>query len=193
MRSPTGNSRATKADQIAELQDSECIHVGFKIQQLCLELWVDLKTSPAEATPYIDAVALILQDLDYLAVVQLVIPELRDGEPLPSDQLQRQFVQAVASTRADLKRIRHTHQADFDRQVPFYEDEKRIFQEAELYRAGLLLFNSGCLDKHEREDVWEWLNNCPVRTTWQPVQDHQVPTGTASREVSSAYMASFLY
>jgi hypothetical protein len=121
------------------------------------------RRSLEEASHHVQDLVLLLQDMDNLALARLVIPELRSGAKRPQSLTQKIVVDGIAASRAGLRAIDETCQEDYDQ--PLYTSEKRIFQEAEMYRASIMLFNSGSLDKEETEKVGKWMEACPVRTT----------------------------
>ncbi|KAL8651117.1 MAG: hypothetical protein Q9210_003437 [Variospora velana] len=131
------------------LRPSECQDWASKLQLFSQYFWQILCTNPDAAIPYIE---------DFL-----VLPALR-GTTLPpqtNDCIESVFL-GIADLRDNISRIETTQQADFD--DAFYEEEKMIFEEAEMYRAELLLFSRGSLPPTEREEFEIWWSSRPSST-----------------------------
>lgn len=153
------------ADRFRELANPACPDRGAKLQCLCTQLWDMLEQSPRDASQYIDDFVALLQNQNDLLVARLVIPELRSGAMPPQNALQRKVVHETAGPRANLQALDESSQSSYDQKQPDYMSEKRIFQEAEMYRASVMLFNSGSLNKEESAQVKRWIEECPVKKT----------------------------
>ena len=152
------------ADHLRELAEPACPDRGAKLQLLCTQIWNMLERSPVEAGDIINDFIALLQDPEHLSLARLVIPELRPEADPPQYPLQEKVVQGTARARSAL-RAQESTQDNYDRKQPLYAAEKRIFQAAEMYRASILLFNSGSLSPEETEQVKTWIEACPVKKT----------------------------
>ncbi|KAF2444543.1 hypothetical protein P171DRAFT_485987 [Karstenula rhodostoma CBS 690.94] len=103
----------------------------------------------------------LLGDLEDFKLASMVLPALRSEAESPGNGLQRMVLGRVAEQRQALSRITGRTQGDFDQ--PFYVEEKSILQESEMYRLGLLLFESNVLTGLEAQELRRWLDECPLR------------------------------
>lgn len=97
----------------------------------------------------------MLQSDDDLLVARLVIPELRPNTTAPQNSSKQEVLRRVNPFRPSLAYLEPGRQAGFDQTQPLYAEEKRTFQEAEMYRAFILLYNCSNLDEAERKQVQE--------------------------------------
>lgn len=79
-------------------------------------------------------------------LARLVIPDLWTGAAQPQNPIKNRVILEIASVRATLQAIDTKRQIHFNKQRPLYLAKKDTFQKAELYRAKVMLFNSGTLD-----------------------------------------------
>jgi len=136
---------------------------GSKLQELCLYVWPRLETHPETMSRYASQLIELLSDAGNLAVVSHVIPELRPGAPAVECSLQRDIMTRIACARSRLHDIDQTDPSTYYKQVPRYEEEQRIFQEAEMYRASLLVQHSGHLSNEQKGRFRAWIDACPIR------------------------------
>ncbi|KAL8878854.1 MAG: hypothetical protein Q9198_003420, partial [Flavoplaca austrocitrina] len=125
------------------------------------DFWTDLDKNPAAATPYVQDFTRLLRQPDSLPLVQLVLPELR-GTCVPEaiNETKQRILADIMDLREEISRVESTQQADFD--DVFYQEEKQIFEEAEIYRAELLLFSSGSLTDSKKDELLQWWGNRPA-------------------------------
>ncbi|KAL8645236.1 MAG: hypothetical protein Q9226_007388 [Calogaya cf. arnoldii] len=143
------------------LRPNECPDWGSKLQNFSRDFWADLEDNPSVAAPCIDDFVRLLQQQDSLALVQNVLPDLR-GTSVPEtiNKYKQRILHGIIDLRKEISRIGSIQQADFD--DVSYQEEKQIFEEAELYRAELLLFSRGSLTDLKRKELQQWWSNRPT-------------------------------
>ena len=149
------------------LQEMKCIDWGAKVQDVCERCWALLDENHGVAPVYMSSLIKLLQTEEAFAVARLVIPELRGalGTMKAENKHKQQIMNDTMNLRDHFTQIETRNQAHFDHDNPLYCVEKDIFMEAEMYRAGLLLYNSGSLDETQKQDVREWLAARPGNTS----------------------------
>ena len=129
-----------------------------KLEHLCETFWVYLDHADGDAAPLqevINAFLKVLLDSQTFFVARLVIPDFRSEPATEHKNLHKQYVmKQTAHLRTEQINMETTTSTQFD--DPLYRAEKDIFAEAEMYRAGLLLYNRGNLGKTEREEFQAW-------------------------------------
>jgi len=143
-----------------ELAEPNCSYYGVKLQQTCEMYWDALDVNPSSASAYIaDFVALVLAKPDSLLVANMVIPELRhlDNPARCTNPLKDQIIHQLQL--AQPSKAQPTNVYDETRRL--YKEELGIVQEADMYRAGLLLYNRGNLSRQEQDSVRAWLQAAP--------------------------------
>ena len=145
----------------ALLNPHDCPDWASKLQDFSQDFWTDLDKNPAAATPYVQDFTRLLRQPDSLPLVQLVLPELR-GTSVPEaiNETKQRILADIMDLREEISRVESTQQADFDDIL--YQEEKQIFEEAEIYRAELLLFSSGSLTDSKKDELLQWWGNRPA-------------------------------
>lgn len=137
------------------LQRKEDEDWGAKLEHFSETFWLHLDDNPSPTLEVINAFIDVLLEKESFAVARLLIPEFR-GEL--SSKLENETKQSVmdhtAHLRAEQKNMEKTTPSKFD--DPLYRAEKEVFHEAEMYRAGLLLYYQGNLSKTERAEIQKW-------------------------------------
>jgi hypothetical protein len=152
---------ASVAEQFSELSHPKCVHRGSKLQDLCLHLWGAFERHSTQASVYADSLIELLQDQGDLDVARLVIPQLRPGTVPPTNPLQKKVAAKLATLHCSPRWTSEDDNKGFGRDQLYYEIEKRIFQDAEMHRASVMVFNCGYLDPREKESIRLWLESCP--------------------------------
>ncbi|PVI07463.1 hypothetical protein DM02DRAFT_648947 [Periconia macrospinosa] len=147
--------------RMRELADRESPDRSSRLQVLCKEAWTLLQRD--EHGSLVPAFLHLLQDPDDLSLASLVLPHLRPGAEPPQHPRQREVVEGTLNATTALGNILKRTQAYYDRKNPLYAAEKRILQDAEMYRASLLLCNSGFLTPEESDLVRKWIDDCPIK------------------------------
>ena len=150
----------TIAARLSEVARLDCPDRGAQLQHVCEVYWAMLDTEHLAAQPHVDDFVALLSQQDDLELAQLVICELRPGAPTPSNHL-KGLVQARLRppTCFDSK---VTNEALAESEM-HYKEELEKLQDADMYRAGLLLLDRGTLDEKEKEKVQVWLNAAPFK------------------------------
>lgn len=148
-------------ETLTELQRRpKCNGWATKLQRFCEEFWNLLDDEVEHAVGDLDALATLLKPQETFTLARLVIPDLRLplGERLPNPRRQH-ILERLAETRAVFAARSSSTQDAFDDEL--YKEEKDIFQDAELYRARILLYESHALEPARMEEIQAWLANRP--------------------------------
>ncbi|KAI6855607.1 hypothetical protein KC323_g8254 [Hortaea werneckii] len=146
---------------LTELQRRpKCNGWATKLQRFCEEYWKLLDSEVEQAIRDLDAFARLLEPQETFTLARLIIPDLRaqSGARLPNPR-QQHIMERLAETRAVFADRSSSTQDAFDDEL--YKEEKDIFQDAELYRARILLYESHALEPARIEEIQAWLANRP--------------------------------
>ncbi|KAH3968415.1 hypothetical protein HBH98_172280 [Parastagonospora nodorum] len=145
-----------------DISSSSCADRGAQLQAFCEHTWKRLQSSPLPEESILQDFAALLKDDDNLLLARLVIPELRLGTPAPSNPLQQNLLRQINPQRNSIKILRerpHTRDPEAHR---LYEEEKAVLQDADLYRAAMLLYGHGPANEAQKEDLQQWLAAYPA-------------------------------
>jgi hypothetical protein len=131
-----------------------CNDWSARLIAFCESFWGRLEQENDIPPDFIHAFVTLLNDESNEAfqLAMLVIPEFRD-EPAPQLKSlgQQQVMKDTQQIRAKHARLCTTKQAQFDDAL--YKEEKRIFDDTDIYRAGLLLYKTGRLTPEQKKAV----------------------------------------
>lgn len=126
-----------------------------KWQIACENLWETLSRGQPVDNACIELFINLLGRSDRFALARMIIPDLRrDILPANLRPIQRHIIGSVNDLRTEVLRRESTTQNDFD--DPLYIAEKRIFIEAQVHRASVLLHEAGAFGSAERAEIEEW-------------------------------------
>jgi hypothetical protein len=152
---------------LRELRDRDnCVDWAAKVEDVCEKSWdlirsVKEKEGVERERPWVEQLVSLLHDKDALELAKLVIPELRTVSTSSDSNGMAPLQQYI------IQQLRHGDAARLSRSIPtetgdeLYQQEKEIFTEAEVYRASVLLYNTGTLSIERRKEVEDWLRLMP--------------------------------
>jgi hypothetical protein len=137
------------------LLDQRCEDRGAIAQELFERFWAmlddDGNGSPFVTSHIEDFIQLLK---NHFEIASLVIIDLREPHVVDyKSATKRRMLDGTAQRREESAAIRAKDQAYLAHQAPFFEEEKRVFQEFELYRAKLLLFHSGTIGEEQNDEL----------------------------------------
>ncbi|KAL8868458.1 MAG: hypothetical protein Q9174_004980 [Haloplaca sp. 1 TL-2023] len=147
---------------------------GDKLQYLCEAFWDHLDTCTTPPQELLDAFVAVLQNEQYFAVARLVIPEFRALPATePGNASKQHVMEHIASLQVKQIEMENGTTALFDDAL--YRAEKDTFTDAEMYRAGLLIYGRGNLDEVEKDEVQRWWAGRPgcLKQTSNAVEEGQ--------------------
>ena len=148
-------------EQCHKLGQPGCEDREAKLQVFCESLWDRLEHTPRPPETLLSAFLALLTDDDDLRLVQLVLPDLRPAATTSANALKRDLVCRFQG-RQPLFEIPHSHRQTHDTEAHRqFEEEKRVLQDAELYRASILLCGHGNTNEAHKERVRQWLLGFP--------------------------------
>lgn len=128
---------------------------GAKLEHFCETFWIHLDENASPPQEVINAFIDVLLKEESFAVVRLVIPEFRGELSVKfENEIKQRVMDHTAHLRAEQTNAEKTTPLSFN--DPLYRAEKEIFHEAEMYRAGLLLYYQGNLSETERGEIQKW-------------------------------------
>lgn len=145
------------ADRLREAVDPGCVDRSTKLQSVCEDIWTRLGSDPVPPEGIIQSFIAALRDRDTFLLASLRISELRPYEDPPQHPSQQRVLKEISQTSDELKALCWATGAD----ESTIASEKRIFQQAEFYRASLLLLNSGTVPADGMLRIKEWLDAAP--------------------------------
>lgn len=148
-------------DLVVELQELQrrpkCNDWGTKLQRTCEAIWSSLDSDNVDPKDLHSFQESLTRDSEALAVVKMVIPELRkqSTSALPTNSNKRLIASAV---RGQLDPLEAT-QKDFDNFL--FLAEKHTFLDSQLHRARLLLQRETKPTAKEEKEIMDWLKMAP--------------------------------
>jgi hypothetical protein len=158
---PPPNDEGTLSRRFEEVRESGCPDRGTKLQCLCEIYWNIIDHNPSLARKHIESFAQLLEKDSDLLLARLVIPDLRQNATPLQDPLKQDILHRIRAHRPSLYYLEPSRNK-YAQAIPQYTEEKRIFQDLDMYRASLLLFNRGNLDETQEQAVRQWLEDCPI-------------------------------
>ena len=134
---------------------------GVLLQTFCADLWRRIQQTPPPPECLVDRLVHLLQNDDDLLLAQLVIPDLRPNAE-SEDASKAVLLNRINKDRPSIQMLKHGPQPqDLESQHRFQQEKEKL-QEAELYRASILLYGHGNLDEAHKQKVRDWLAAYPV-------------------------------
>lgn len=144
-----------------ELQNPSSVEDGAaKLLDLSETLWnlltADAPVEQEDVTRFIN----IIRQSNNFALARLVIPILRNptGDMVRNLHQQR-ILDELKDSRASCHESETATQSDFDDVL--LREEKEVWQEAQIFRAGVLYDNHGSPSLQRRQQIQAWLNLGP--------------------------------
>ena len=134
-----------------------------KWQAACELIWAALVKDEDFPEPQIALFADLLKDHARFSIARLIIPELRQASPKNINTAREhhmRILQATQHLRRAFIDLESTRQGDFDTEE--FKHEKKVFSEAEMHRARVLLHWSGRFTVADEERLRGWLSSAPL-------------------------------
>ena len=145
-----------------DISDPGCEDRAARLQVFCEHTWDRLNHLPLPAEHIVQGFMAVLQDDANLLLARLVIPDLRPDACAPSNPFKLKLWQQINPQRPSLEHLHKRPQTSDTEARRLYEEEKSILQEAELYRAAMLLYGHGPADETQKEGLLRWLATYPA-------------------------------
>lgn len=163
-RSNTENGLLTRFQELSRRSQSSKSDDDWatKVYDLCNQFWESLGDYQDQDTtpPPTKAFVALVQEDDAFAIAQMAIPEFRSKQTHPTEKIRNDILTSILVLRATVQDQART-QAHYDLKQSHYQLEKRIFHQAEICRAGHLLYDHDKLSSEEKEKVWDWVSARP--------------------------------
>ncbi|EMD86104.1 hypothetical protein COCC4DRAFT_64061 [Bipolaris maydis ATCC 48331] len=144
-----------------DICSTSCKDRAAKLQVFSEQMWERLEHHPLPADNIIQGFADILRNDNDILLVRLVVPDFRPGSPIPTNTIKQRLLQ-INPRPSPLESIRK-YFPERDTEVHrLYEEEKTVLQEAELYRAAVLLYGHGNISQERKERLQHWLATYPA-------------------------------
>jgi len=128
----------------------------------CEQVWNRLEEHPPPTNEILKCLVAILQDDDNVLLARLVIPDLRIGSQDPTHPVKRDLFHQINPHRSSLDITPSRFETRDAEAHALYEEEKTLLQEAELYRAAVLLYGHGNTNEGQKERLRRWLATYPA-------------------------------
>jgi len=147
-------------DLVELLADPKCKDWPTKLQLFCRDTWEVIdQTSSVEVRFVEHFVKLLIEKEHAFELASLVIPAFRDEVNETTENVwKRQIIRAVSPLRQKAKSMLWERSEIDDKH---YQQEKQVYNDAEVYRACLLLQNSGTLKEDLEHEIRDWLKRAP--------------------------------
>ncbi|EOA81716.1 hypothetical protein ACJQWK_10936 [Exserohilum turcicum] len=152
---------STLYEQFHELSQLCCKDREAKLQVFCESFWDRLERSPRPIDALLLAFTTLLASDNNLPLVQLVIPNLQPAAVIPTNSLKRDLVRRFQGRQPLFELSSSYHRTRHSEAHHQFKEEKKALQEAELYRASILLCGHGNPSEAYKERVRQWLLGFP--------------------------------
>jgi len=159
------NDDSTLRDLFQEICKPDCADRGARLQVFCECLWDRLDTNPPPADILLNNLATILENKNDLLLAQLVIPDLRSAADLPDAPWKKSIIQGLRLRQPSLNSVQQKLQMPDMEGSRHFKEEKQVLQDAEVYRASILLAGDGHTSDEQRQKIQQWLSEFPKDDT----------------------------
>jgi hypothetical protein len=162
-----------------DIRSAGCTDRGAKVQVFCEQVWDRLEHRPLPANSIVQGLVALLQNDTDALLARLVVPDLRPDSLAPRNPVKQQLLHTISPQRPSLEFLYKQPQMRDTEAHRLYDEEKEVLQEAELYRAAMLLYGQGPANEVQKEAIQRWIATYPteVRQCSCSHSTHLLPEG----------------